>query len=252
MKWSETPEIVGSDWQSRFGGLEWRFDATGVFTRDDPLAAESGPARTPGQPVTARRITELFGDAMKSISIELGLPPELLVTTVATEAGSFRDVGYTGPATFRWEPHVLVRDVEPAFRGDYSFGPMQTLAGTARRVARRIDLSGDPFDLFPAFTDRPNLAPDDLPGYDPELSLKVGAGVIADGRPRTSHNPILVAAVYNSGGLHDASSPTSRFHNRWHLRSFGNHLDRAARWFGDACHVLAELRQADAVPVDDP
>jgi peptidoglycan L-alanyl-D-glutamate endopeptidase CwlK len=53
----------------------------------------------------------------------------------------------------------------------------------------------------------------------------------------TGDDPILIAAAYNSGGLRKA--PTK---NRWHLSSHGNHLDRAARWFGDACAVIAALR----------
>lgn len=248
MSWSDTPELEIADWQSRFGGLEWRYDAEGVFVRDGE--GEEGPARTPGEPITARRITELFAEPLKAVSVRFELPPELLVMTVATEAGSFRSVGYTGPATFRWEPGARVRDVEPSFYGDYSFGPMQTLASTARQALRGFDLPDDRFNLFPVFTSRPNLAPDDLPGYDPELSLTAGAAVLAGALSRTGHNPILAAAVYNSGGLYDASSPTSRFHNRWHLRSWGNHLDRASRWFGDACHVVGQLRLKDAAEID--
>ena len=44
----------------------------------------------------------------------------------------------------------------------------------------------------------------------------------------------LAAAAYNAGSLRQDSG------NMWSLRSTGDHLDRAARFFGDACAVLRE------------
>lgn len=239
--WASAPCLESGPWRRRFGGMRWRGDSRGVFLGSREL--EDRPQRTRGEPITTRVICELFEAELIEVSHRWGLPPEILVMVVATEAGLFRRVGFTGPLTFRWEAHVNVRDVEPRFRGDYSFGPMQTLAGTARRISRKHHLSLDPESTFPALRENPNLAPEDLPGYRPEISLDIGAAVIADGLPRTGLDPILIAANYNAGGLYDASSSQSRFHNRWHLRSYGNHLDRAARWLGDACEVIGELRR---------
>jgi peptidoglycan L-alanyl-D-glutamate endopeptidase CwlK len=47
-------------------------------------------------------------------------------------------------------------------------------------------------------------------------------------------DPILVSAAYNAGGVYKSSK------NPWCLRAYGDHLDRAARWYGDACAVLKE------------
>lgn len=237
--WSSTPALGASDWHRRFGGREWRYDAGGVYLRDDGGQA---PERTPGEPVTAAAICDAFGPVLVAVSNRWQVPPELLVTIVATEAGAYRTVGFTGPLTFRWEPGAKVRDVEPSYRGDYSFGPMQTLAGTAREISCWAELELDAFETFPALRQQPNLAPPSLPGYRPEISLAIGAAYVARARGRTGDDPILVSANYNAGGLYDASNPRSRLHNAWHLRSYGNHLDRAARWFGDACAVVGALR----------
>lgn len=238
--WSGLPELGESDWQRRFGGREWRHDGGGVYIKN--ADGEKGPLRTAGAPRTVTAICRDLGPTLIEASRTWQLPPEILAMVIATEAGMFREVGFTGPMTFRWEPHVKVRDVEVPFRGDYSFGPMQTLAGTARRIVRSRGLDYEPFETLPALRERPHLNPENLPGYDPDISIDVGAAFIDDARHRTGDNPILIAANYNAGGLYDASNPQSRYHNPWHLRTYGNHLDRAAEWFGDACVVIAELR----------
>jgi peptidoglycan L-alanyl-D-glutamate endopeptidase CwlK len=97
--------------------------------------------------------------------------------------------------------------------------------------------------VFPAIRDQPQVAPEEHPAYDPEVNIHVGMAEIAQRWDRSGDDPILVAAIYNAGGLYDASMPSSRYHNRWHLRSYGTHLDRAARWYADACAVVGELRR---------
>lgn len=71
-----------------------------------------------------------------------------------------------------------------------------------------------------------------------ELSINVGTAYIARNAVRrgTGFDPVLVAACYNAGSLRDSNA------NDWGLVTFGNHLDRAVEWFGDACVVLSELR----------
>ena len=80
-----------------------------------------------------------------------------------------------------------------------------------------------------------------IDGYTPAINIHIGYAEIASRLAKTGLNPILVAAAYNSGGVYDASKST-KYRNRWNLRSHGNHLDRAAKWYGDACSVLAQLR----------
>ena len=47
---------------------------------------------------------------------------------------------------------------------------------------------------------------------------------------------MMVSAAFNAGGVYESSE------NRWHLKTHGDHLDRAAKWYGDACAVLAAAR----------
>lgn len=145
--------------------------------------------------------------------------------------------GFTGPETFRWEPHVPVRDVTPVDRGDYSAGPMQTLATTARWViGKQNHITYNPFRAAPHYRDRPAPEPHRTPLYNPVLNIDVGCAEIVERWNKSGEDPVLVAACYNAGGLYATSD------NRWGLRSTGNHLDRAAQFFGDACAVMAELK----------
>jgi hypothetical protein len=80
----------------------------------------------------------------------------------------------------------------------------------------------------------PPPAADWLPLYEPDISVMIGAAAIARRRSRTGDDPILVSAAYNAGGVY--KSPK----NPWCLRSYGDHLDRAAKWYGDASAVLKE------------
>src|SRR5262245_490749 len=126
-KWKDTPAIAGSASHSFNGGIRWRHDSRGVF-----IGSATKPERTPGDPKTCIKIAKLFERELIDASMEFGVPPELLVMTIATEAAAYKEVGFTGRATFRWEAHVVVKDAGPEFKGDYSLGPMQTLATTAR------------------------------------------------------------------------------------------------------------------------
>jgi len=229
--WNETPRIGGNSWMSMYEGTEWRYDRTGIYLR-----GSNQPLRTDGEPVTCLAIVDRFADLLIDNAIEFGIPPELLIMTIATEAAAYRNVGFTGIETFRWEAHVKVTDVEPNHYGDYSLGPMQTLATTARWVIQSQDLGYDPFDVMPDILEQPVVPPDDLPGYLPEINIRIGAAEIKQRWHRSGENPILVSACYNAGGLYYSSQ------NHWHLRSYGNHLDRAAKWFGDACFVVNQLR----------
>ena len=216
--------------RSRFGGRAWHVDAHGVH-------ADGRLWRTPGEPITCEAILALHRDLIMAIGQKHGVDPALIVMTIATEAGAFRRDRFTGPRSFRWEKHVLNRDAAPPFRGSYSAGPMQVLDTTARDLVtthgRRYGLAHAPSTIAPAYAKQPKPAPQNLPLYAPEVSIDLGAAVIRRGLALTGNDPILVAAAYNSGGLYESRA------NAWRLRSHGDHLDRAARWYGDACFVLA-------------
>jgi hypothetical protein len=86
-------------------------------------------------------ILDLYGQEIQKAATDYGVAPELIVMTIATETGFARSWDFTGPRTFRWEPHVGVNDVTPHTVGDYSAGPMQTLATTAREVIHNMGLT---------------------------------------------------------------------------------------------------------------
>ena len=163
--------------------------------------------------------------------------------TIATEAAYWRPVGFTGPRTFYWEAAVWNRDVTPNFQGDYSAGPMQTLATTARWIIRAQNLPYNPFQVAPAYRQRPPSAPAAHPLYDADTNITIGTAEIKQRWGASGDDPILVAACFNAGGVYESSA------NAWHLRTTNDHLDRAARWYGDACAVLAE-HGGDVIPAD--
>jgi peptidoglycan L-alanyl-D-glutamate endopeptidase CwlK len=181
--------------------------------------------RTAGSPVTATAILNAFGDDIADASIRFQVPPELLLMIIATEAAAFRQEGFTGPRTFRWEPSIK----------DYSAGPMQILSGTARDVNSSESLGLDD-TMMPPMKKKPANPPGDLLLYESKAAITIGAAYISRNAKRldTGNNPIFVSAAFNAGSLR--SSPT----NLWRIHVFGSHLDRAAEWYSDACIVCDE------------
>lgn len=231
--WSTTPQVGSRDWHSMYEGKEWRFDVNGAYLRSAPTT----PVRTSGAPTTCQSIIDLYGNDIVKASNDHGVPPELIVMTIATETAFAKRWNFTGPKTFRWEAHVEVRDVNPHTFGDYSPGPMQTLGTTARDVIRRLGLAYDPFAIAPHYATKPDPAPAEHPLYHGRANIDIGTAEIRTRLPRTGFDPILVAAAYNAGGLYRSTQ------NEWHLRSYGDHIDRAAAWFGDACFIFSSLRR---------
>ena len=162
---------------------------------------------------------------------------ELIVMTIATETAAMRMAGFTGPDTFRWEQGYTVGATgDPSLdgreKGDYSAGPMQVLSDTARWMNNVYDLGYDNAKDFTFFKNKPNPKTAKIGLYDVDHCIDVGTAYIRHNMAKTGSNPILVAAAYNAGGLYPSSG------NHWRIRSYGNHLDRAAEWYGDACFVL--------------
>jgi hypothetical protein len=242
--WSTAQAMDQQDFHSKFGGQEWKYDANGVFLR-----GSATPEKSDGSPVTCSTIVSLYGREILKASHAHGIPPELIVMTIATESGANRSTDFSGPPTFRWEALVKVNDVTPRTVGDYSAGPMQTLATTARAVFRRIHPGQDPFAAAPAFATRPNPRPETNPLYDAGLSIDLGTAVLKENLPRTGFDPILVAACYNHGSIGRGDG------NPWHLFTAGDHLNRASQWYGDACAVIGKLRKGgplDSSSVQSP
>jgi peptidoglycan L-alanyl-D-glutamate endopeptidase CwlK len=72
--------------------------------------------------------------------------------------------------------------------------------------------------------------------FDPAVNIDIGTAVIRQRFGQTGDDPILVSTAYNAGGLYKSAK------NAWCLRTHGDHLDRAAAWYGDACAVLSEAQ----------
>jgi len=233
--WSATPGPITLDWHSKFGGQEWRCDEKGIYLRNNPAK----PLRSPGAPTTCLSILDLYGPAIHQAAMTYQVPPELIVMTIATETAFARNANFTGPKTFRWEANVEVRDVNPPTFGDYSAGPMQTLATTAREVIVRQHLNyPQPFNVAPYYVAEPVPAPalTDNPLYEGGTNIDIGTAEIKSRIPIAGIDPILTAAAFNAGGLYASDR------NAWRLRTANDHLDRAAAWYGDACFVLHSLR----------
>ncbi len=229
----ELSPAPSADWHSQFGGQKWRYDPEGVYLRNQ--AGGKQPLRTPGDPVTCRTIWQLFARPILAASRAFGIQPAVIMMVIATETAFARKAGFTGPLTFRWEANVQVTDVSPARFGDYSSGPMQLLGTTARWVIRERGLDYEPFAVSPALEYGLDQ-PDNLPLYNPATSIDIGAATIAHRLAKTGDDPILIAAAYNAGGLYKSTK------NDWGLRTTGDHLNRSACWYGDACAVLKEAQ----------
>jgi len=201
-----------SAWTSRFGGQRWRLTPAGVELEG------AGLMRTKGQPRSMRWYWASWAPHFLAAAEATGVPIPLLMMTVATENGGCRlEDG---------EPHVIAVRREPGYVDDaktphrISVGPCHLLISTGRSAM------GDPSIDRAWLLERGN-------------NILAAARYIASQRAATGFDPILVAAAYNAGSLREAK-PGSKYFNRWRLVSYGNHLDRAGAWYGDACAVLAE------------
>ena len=235
--WAALPTVAVHPWGNPLHGKEWRADGSGIYLRGDPNRAE----RTPGDPTTATKAINLYADAIAEAAQAFRIPPELIVMTIATETGLFREHSFPGPRTFRWESKFVLRNtgdssVDGKERGDYSAGPMQVMSSTARGMdnnSTKLKFKNE--TTLKWFKNKPSTAPKSLGLYDGRIGIMVGASYIAHQTAKTGLNPILVAAAYNAGSIKASGT------NTWGIFAHGDHLDRAARWFGDACAAFEVL-----------
>ncbi|MER9254543.1 N-acetylmuramoyl-L-alanine amidase [Mesorhizobium sp. M0598] len=230
------PPMDEKGWHSfGIGTREWRYDERGLATRENGTVKQQ---RWEESLDTMRKIMEHMGSELLVASDKHGIPPALLLMTVATETHIYKAHKFTGPKTFRWEAHVKNGDVNPPTLGDYSAGPMQSLGTTARWVIRskgsQFGLDYDPFAVAPVYPAKPEPRPADHPLYEFATNLDLGAAEIRMRLGASGFDPIFVAAAFNAGGLYNSA------HSRWGLRAYDDHLDRAAKWYGDACAYLIE------------
>lgn len=231
--WTALPVVVESDWGNPLGGKLWK------VTRNGVMLSEGVIERTPGDPMTSSAAIEFYADAIGEASQKFDVPPEIIVMTISTETAAARRDKFTGPTTFRWEAHVKLAETGDAALdgiklGDYSAGPMQILSNTARwmnNISPQLRFKNE--TTLKWFTKEPASAPNELGLYDGRTNIMCGTCYLDHQRGVSSMNPILAAACYNAGSLR-ASGTSS-----WGIHAHGDHLDRAAKWFGDACAALA-------------
>lgn len=192
------------------------------YLREEGVAFEGEEAvfRTPGEPLTMRRLWELHGVSFRVASRLAFVPAELLMATAATETKIPGRPECNAEAIRREKGWVS--DEETPNR--VSMGLMQLLISTAREV------SGN------ALAGRAEL-------MDPAWSIRVAAMYIRrqaarSGGHATFLDPVLVAAAYNAGGLYRQLSPE----NWTRLRQFpigtAEHVNRFLAWYGDAVAVV--------------
>lgn len=219
------------DWHSMFGGQAWRVTPEGVQT----MAPDGIPFthRSKGIPRTMRLYWSYWEEPIVAAARATGVPVTLLLMTIGCENGYARvDENQIQILPVRREPKYKSDEETPH---QISVGPCHVLISTARAVM------GNP---------RINRAW--LQSVD--NNLLAAARYIADTKARHEFDPILVAAVYNSGGVYEVK-PGHANYSAWHLRAYvppagkgAPHLDRAAAWYGDAAAVVSEahlLAQAD-------
>jgi hypothetical protein len=211
------PVISHEMWRRWNGGRVWRLTPDGVELQEAPGAV----MRSPGEPLSMRLYLALWGEEIRAAAAAENVPVALLLMTIATENGGAHVDGQ--------KLRVLPARKEPGYRSDaktpqrISVGPCHLLISTAR--AAMADPSIDRAWL-------------EVPGNN----IRAAARYIAQQRALTQLDPILVAAAYNAGGLYTSTK------NPWRLRSTLNHLERAGRWYGDACAALHECQITAALP----
>jgi murein DD-endopeptidase MepM/ murein hydrolase activator NlpD len=231
------PQPSSSDWHNRYDGQEWRYDHRGVYLKS--FGGGAVPLSWEGHLSTMRRIHELMGNHVLAMSLKHKINPALIMMTIATETHFRANAGFTGPGTFRWEPSPTNDDIKPKFKGSYSAGPMQTLAVTMRELivnhGKTYGLSYVPLKVAPAIRSKPAKAPAKHPLYEYVANIELGTAEIRMNKSKTGDDPILVAAAYNAGSLKPSSA------NDWRIASHGDHLNRSAKWYGDACAFLTQI-----------
>lgn len=185
------------------GGLKWRLTSEGVQTE------ANGILRTPGEPLTIRKIWRDYAATIQDAAETFGVPVEALLATIATES-VVRD-GIRDPKQVRIESHYKSDELTP---DRVSVGLCHLLIGTASRLV------GLPVSRGWLGIPRNNI-------WCAALYIRKTAGMHGFDGPK-------IGAVYNAGTVAVSDK------NRWRMRSTNNHLDRWCSFYGDAVAVIRD------------
>ncbi len=215
-------------WHKVFrGGTPWRLTADGVEIKG------VGIPRTPGKPKTTTWIWETYHTSIDRWSRHYGVPAELVIAVIATEA-----VPRPGAPAYTRSPESLRR--ESGFVSSartphlLAVGLMQTTLATARAVMAREGVPASEVDAQWLMV--------------PSHAIRVGTAYLAlQARGEmcnlaTMLDPPVAIAAYHAGGVYRMGGRK----NLWKMRQYpartGRHIDRAVAYFNDAVAALEHHR----------
>lgn len=192
---------------------KWRLTASGIEIEG------KGIETSKGEPKTVSRVCQDYKDALEQAAKKTGVPVELLIATMCTEA--FDATMHTvNPRATRKEPGYRSDEATPS---RVSYGLTQTLISTARDAISQLAV-GAPVSAEKI--DREWL-------FIPANAILAGAAYIAMQKKRTKLDPPVVACAYNAGSV----VYNNGANNRWKMRQYpinsDDHADRFVQWFND-------------------
>jgi len=191
-------------WTSFQGGCSWRINDRGeieiygesiIFSAEDLQLVAS--------------IKDRFHSLIKLEGAKQNVDEALITATICTESGGNSTV-------YRYEPNFYKRYIEdkpkwisnPYYnepeRISASYGLMQIMYSTAYGLGFREE-------------------PEEL--YNVATNIYWGTYLLSKQSDITQLDPVKVAACYNAGGLYYSKD------NKWHLKSYSNHIDRFVRFY---------------------
>jgi hypothetical protein len=183
--------------------VQWKLSHEGVEIEGE------GIERTPGEPITTRKVWDRYKEAINKWSYHYKVPAELIIATICTESRG-------KSSTVRKEPGYISDEQTPH---RISPGLMQTLISTAQGTLDNPDINRSWLLI-------------------PENSIMAGTAYIASQKDKTGFDPPKVACAYNAGGVYYQEG----LENRWKMRQYpigtGHHADRFIKWFNDFFYLL--------------
>ncbi len=222
-------EMVGTrlsdltSWRARYtGSVRWRLSARGVEI------APTENAVPDGDPTAVRHALLRFGADVASAAAKTGVPAELLVALMLTEA----DGGVVDPAARREAPAYISDEATP---DRVACGPMLVPLATARRAISLHEPERDPAIVTSTWLS------------EPANGVLAGAYLVRMAAAITCLDPPLVACAYNAGDIAYEGAAA----NRWKIRQYplktGQYADCFIGWF-NSCFCVFE---ADGCPFED-
>jgi Putative peptidoglycan binding domain/Transglycosylase SLT domain len=205
---------------------KWRLTASGIEIEGKGIEISKG------EPKTVSRVCQDYKDALEQAAKKTGVPVELLIATMCTEA--FDATMHTvNPRATRKEPGYRSDEATPS---RVSYGLTQTLISTARDAISQLAV-GAPVSAEKI--DREWL-------FIPANAILAGAAYIAMQKKRTKLDPPVVACAYNAGSV----VYNNGANNRWKMRQYpigtDDHADRFVQWFNDCFRYF----KAEGCPFD--